>query len=295
MFKSILASIALSTALTSAAIAEPTIAPYDYEYLTVQAEERAKTSDNVATQRKIFKEGIFARNWDRMRELYADNYVQHSANMTDGKEGVIDLFKSLDYSTLVYERKMTIAEGPYIIGISKARLAPDASELIVVDINFIRDGKSREHWDILMPISGKPNPSGRTPFDSVYKDKIKVDPATIEANKKLVADFFNVIANQKRADLIRNYLGEPYYQHGSGPDGAEDVAKDVRTVFADAEIDTKRIISQNDLVVAHTRVSLAGKAFSRVDIFRARGGKLVEHWSAMQEVPKTMKHSNGMF
>lgn len=32
-----------------------------------------------------------------------------------------------------------------------------------------------------------------------------------------------------------------------------------------------------------------------VDLFRVRGGKTVEHWDVLQDVPATAANDNGMF
>ncbi len=268
-------------------------APYDYEYLMVNPDELVKTQANIETLDQIFQ-AIFAQDWDTMRGLYADNYVQHNPEMRDGKEGVIDLFKPLNYETLVYEKKMSIAEGPYITALSKLQYSPESPELVVVDINFIRDGQSREHWDIIQPTGGKPNAAGRTLFESAYTDTVEVSPQTLTQNKQLVADMFNVLFNEKKLTRVADFFGETYYQHADGDDGYQSVLDDFRK-FPDVQVDIKRIIGQNDLVLAHTKISTGGMDFSRADIYRVRDAKLVEHWAVMQPIPDHMEHRNGMF
>lgn len=269
------------------------IAPWDYEYLTVHEDELSQTETNRQTLEQIFK-NIFAQDWAMLGKLYADNYVQHNPDMRDGKEGVIELFKSLNYEKLVYQPTMSIAEGPYIVALSKLQFASDQPEMAVVDINFIREGKSREHWDIIMPTKGK-NAAGRTLFESAITDTVKVDRATVNANKQLVANVINEVFNRKQVDKIPHYFSDTYYQHGMGKDGYESVMQDVKERFTDAQVDIKRIVAENDLVLAHSRLTTQQKDFSRVDIWRVRDNKLVEHWAVMQPVPDKMQHRNGMF
>lgn len=270
------------------------VQPVDHEYLTVSAAELGETDKNVATLRSIFQ-AIFKRDWQTMRSLYDGQfYTQHNPDMKDKVDGVIELFQSLDYKTLVYEPVLQIAEGPYVAVFSKLQFAPDQPTMAVVDINFIRDGKSREHWDIIQPFTGA-NGSGRTPFDIVMKDTVKTDQATVDANKRLVAEMINEVFNRKQPGKVKQYIGEPYYQHGLGKDGYEDVVRDISERFPDVKVDIKRIIGQNDLVLAHARVFCMGKEFSRVDIWRVRDNKMVEHWGVMQPVPDKMQHRNGMF
>ncbi len=275
------ASLAMTTTLAHAA-------PYDYEYLTVAEAEKADTADNAATLGAIFQ-ALFAQDWDAIGELYADNYVQHNPDMNDGKEGVIELFSSLNYETLVYEPVLQIAEGPYVVAFSKLQFAPDQPMLGVVDINFIRDGKSREHWDIIQPVE-----DAEKAF-AVSAPMADVDSATQNANKERVAEFINVVFNQGEVDRVEDYIAEDYIQHGMGEDGIEAVKADAKERFAGAEVDIKRIISSGDLVLAHTRVTAGEKDFARVDIWRVNGEKLTEHWGVMQEVPEEFAHNNGMF
>ncbi len=292
-----ISAISLITSIASAQTPSPgkmVVQSVDHEYLTVSATELGETHKNVATLQSIFQ-AIFKQDWLAIRSLYDDQfYTQHNPDMKDKVEGVIELFQSLDYKSLVYEPVLQIAEGPYVAVLSKLQFAPNQPTMAVVDINFIRDGKSREHWDIIQPFKG-PNGSGRTPFDIVMKDAVKVDQQTVDANKRLVADMINEVFNRKQPEKVRQYIGEPYYQHGMGKDGYEDVVRDISERFPDVRVDIKRIIGQNDLVLAHARVFGLGKEFSRVDIWRVRDKKMVEHWGVMQPVPDKMQHRNGMF
>ncbi|MBK6648533.1 MAG: nuclear transport factor 2 family protein [Betaproteobacteria bacterium] len=270
-----ISAISLITSIASAQTPSPgkmVVQSVDHEYLTVSATELGETHKNVATLQSIFQ-AIFKQDWLAIRSLYDDQfYTQHNPDMKDKVEGVIELFQSLDYKSLVYEPVLQIAEGPYVAVLSKLQFAPNQPTMAVVDINFIRDGKSREHWDIIQPFKG-PNGSGRTPFDIVMKDAVKVDQQTVDANKRLVADMINEVFNRKQPEKVRQYIGEPYYQHGMGKDGYEDVVRDISERFPDVRVDIKRIIGQNDLVLAHARVFGLGKEFSRVDIWRVRDKK----------------------
>lgn len=280
------------TALPLIAAALPAMAqdaPYDRHFLTVSDAERAYTAENVETLGKIFDEAIMPRDWDRLRALYSDNYVQHNPDMPDGKEGVIALFDQIDYAQFLYERVMTIAEGPYVIAVSKLRFNAQAPLMFVVDINFITEGKSREHWDILMPVE-----DAEKAFAMVHPAREEPQEVT-EANKARVAEFMNVVFNKGQADRVPEYVAEDYVQHGVGKDGPAALMADVKTRFAGIEVDIKRIVAQNDLVLAHSRVFVAGQQIARTDIWRLRDGMLIEHWAAQQPVPAEMAHRNGMF
>ncbi len=282
MKKLLLTTSLLMTALSVNA------APYDYEYLTVAPEEKAQTGENAATLGRIF-EALFAQDWEAIDALYADNYVQHNPDMKDGKAGVIELFSNLNYETLVYEPVLQMAEGPYVIAMSKLQFAPDQPMLKVVDINFIRDGVSREHWDIIAPVADADQ-------EFAVSEAIKeVDANTQEANKARVAEFINVVFNQGEVARTAEFIAADYIQHGEGEDGVDAVIEDAKTRFAGAEVDIKRLVSTGDLVLVHSRVTAGGKDFARVDIWRVDGELLTEHWGVMQAVPDEMNHRNGIF
>ncbi|MFC3612829.1 nuclear transport factor 2 family protein [Lutimaribacter marinistellae] len=284
MRTTVLAALALSGLTATAA----TTAPADHEYLTVHPAELPRTDANIATLDRIF-EAIFARDWNAMRALYSDNYVQHSLYMEDGKEGVIDLFRGLDYNQMVYEPVLRIAEGPYVTMMSKLKFNAGAPMMVAIDLNFIRDGQSREHWDILMPVKDA---------EKAFGIALETQPEpqdVVDQNKLRVADFINTVFNASGADKVRDFVSGDYVQHGTGGDGPDALIEDVKTRFVGAEVDIKRIIGQNDLVLAHSRVFIGGKQFARADIWRLRDGMMVEHWAAMEPVPTEYRNPNSMF
>ena len=58
-----------------------------------------------------------------------------------------------------------------------------------------------------------------------------------------------------------------------------------------------RIIVDGDLGVVHHEIILkpGAPSIAAVDIFRVRGGKIVEHWDVIQEVPEKSANTNTMF
>ena len=285
--------VPLAIAICLAAGTARAAAPYDYEYHLVHPDELTDTQANLITLNLILA-ALGSEDWEAVDVLYADNYVQHNPIMRDRKEGLIELFASFDMTKLIYKQVMKMAEGPYVITKSLARISPEDPFVIIVDINFIRDGKSREHWDIIMPVKG-PNKSGRTLFDSAFDDLDNVSQKQVDANKQTVADFINVVLNGKNVDAIPIFIAENYVQNDvDGEDGREAVVAAVKSM-TDVEYDIKRIVGQNDKVLAHSRVYIDGQAFAHVDIWRLRDGVLVEHWGATQPVPAEARNRNGMF
>jgi predicted SnoaL-like aldol condensation-catalyzing enzyme len=125
--------------------------------------------------------------------------------------------------------------------------------------------------------------------------------ADLEANKKIVVDFYNLALNQKDFDAASKYLGPPYIQHNpTAPDGAEGLKRLVALLkekFPNSRNEINRVIAEGDIVVLHVHSvrepGQRGRAI--VDIFRVENGKVVEHWDVIQDVPEKPANDNTMF
>ena len=214
---------------------------------------------------------------------------------------MIELFSALDFEKAVYKPQMQVAEGPYVVLFGQFQFTSGAPEMAVVDINYVQDGKSREHWDMLeMSSFANKNASGHTHFDTKFTDKVKVDEKQLAKNKQIVVDFLNQFFNQKNFKIATTkYVDANYTEHdANGKDGSKNLLSVAQNgAFNDYEYNISKVIGENDLVVTHSRVHKGNKRFAVVDICRVRNNKIVEHWSVQQEIPEPPKfqHRNGMF
>jgi predicted SnoaL-like aldol condensation-catalyzing enzyme len=125
--------------------------------------------------------------------------------------------------------------------------------------------------------------------------------ADLEANKKVVIDFYEKGLNQKDFDAAAKYFGPHYIQHNpTAPDGIEGFKRLVTLLkekFPNSHNEIKRVIAEGDLVVLHVHSvrepGQRGRAI--VDIFRVENGKIVEHWDVLQDVPEKAANDNTMF
>jgi predicted SnoaL-like aldol condensation-catalyzing enzyme len=125
--------------------------------------------------------------------------------------------------------------------------------------------------------------------------------ADLEANKKVVVDFYEKALNQKDYDAAAKYFGPRYIQHNplvpNGPDGLKALVTLLKDKFPNAHSEIKRVIAEGDLVVLHVHAvrepGQRGRAI--VDIFRVENGKIVEHWDVIQDVPEKAANDNTMF
>ena len=125
--------------------------------------------------------------------------------------------------------------------------------------------------------------------------------ADIEANKKIVVDFYEKALNQKDFEAAAQHFGPRYIQHNpnvpNGPDGLKALVTLLKEKFPNSKNEIKRVIAEGDLVMLHVHaVREPGQRGSAiVDIFRVENGKIVEHWDVIQAVPEKAANENTMF
>ena len=103
---------------------------------------------NKALVLKAFNTLFNQRDYASAERLWSPNYIQHSAHIEPGREGLFNLIKSLP-ATLKYEAGVIVAEGNFVI--VHGRFSGDGRprNWIAADIVRIADGLLAEHWDVL--------------------------------------------------------------------------------------------------------------------------------------------------
>ena len=88
------------------------------------------------------------RDYEAAARLWSDTYLQHSAHIGPGRDGLFNLVRNLP-GTLRYEHGLIVAEGDYVI--VHGRFSGDGrpAAFIAADIVRIEDGRLAEHWDVL--------------------------------------------------------------------------------------------------------------------------------------------------
>jgi predicted SnoaL-like aldol condensation-catalyzing enzyme len=121
----------------------------------------------------------------------------------------------------------------------------------------------------------------------------------IDANKKMVADFYQELFGDKDVNSIDKYIGDIYIQHNPAvADGKEALKQAAAQWFKGApqeKIDIQHLSGEGDYVYIHTKSKRGTVTFSIIDIFRLENGKIVEHWDVGQEVPEKSSNPHPMF
>ncbi len=93
------------------------------------------------------------RDYPAAEKFWSPHYIQHSAHIAPGREGLFNLIKSLP-PTLKYEPGRVVAEGDFVI-VHGRYSGARPTNWIVADILRIKDGVFLEHWDVIQDEANK--------------------------------------------------------------------------------------------------------------------------------------------
>ena len=107
------------------------------------------------------------RDYPGAEKYWSHNYIQHSAHIEPGREGLFNLIKSLP-PTLKYEPGAIVAEGNFVI-VHGRFSGFQPVNWIAADILRIKDGVLVEHWDVIQDEATKAeSKSGLPTFGSDF-------------------------------------------------------------------------------------------------------------------------------
>jgi predicted SnoaL-like aldol condensation-catalyzing enzyme len=124
---------------------------------TIQEKNKALVVDAFDT---LFNK----RDYAAAEKYWSPNYIQHSAHIEPGRDGLFNLIRSTP-DTLRYEHQLIVAEGDYVIVHGRFSGNGRPSAWIAADIVRIENGRLAEHWDVLQDEATKAeSKSGRPMF-----------------------------------------------------------------------------------------------------------------------------------
>ena len=85
------------------------------------------------------------RDLEAAEHYWSPDYVQHSAGIGPGRDGLLALVRSVNRH---YESGLAVAEGDYVM-VHGCFSGGGRPTRIVVDILRIEDGRLAEHWDVM--------------------------------------------------------------------------------------------------------------------------------------------------
>jgi predicted SnoaL-like aldol condensation-catalyzing enzyme len=97
---------------------------------------------------KAFDTLFNKRDYAVAERYWSPHYIQHSAHIEPGREGLFSLIKGAP-PTLKYEPGMIVAEKDFVIVHGRFSGNGRPANWIAADIVRIKDGILVEHWDVL--------------------------------------------------------------------------------------------------------------------------------------------------
>ena len=111
--------------------------------MTTAAEDR-----NRAFVLEAFDTLFNRRDYAAAQRFWSPNYIQHSAHIAPGREGLFELVKASP-PNMRYESGLAIANGDYVMLHGRFSNIGQPADWIVADVVRIEDGRLAEHWDVI--------------------------------------------------------------------------------------------------------------------------------------------------
>ena len=109
---------------------------------------KTTTEQNKRLVLEAFDTLFNKRDYAAAEKFWSPNYIQHSAHIPPGREGLFNLVKASPAS-LRYEHGFIVAEGDFIIVHGRYSNTGLPANWVVADIVRIENGVLAEHWDVI--------------------------------------------------------------------------------------------------------------------------------------------------
>jgi predicted SnoaL-like aldol condensation-catalyzing enzyme/predicted ester cyclase len=271
-------------------------------------------SENKALVLKAFDTLFNRRDYDAAARFWSSDYIQHSAHIAPGRDGLFNLVKAAP-AELRYENAVTVADGEYVLLHGRFTGNGRPRAWIAADIVRVANGVLAEHWDVLQDEATREESKSGLPM---FGDRFPAASAagalsqlTVEAAKRIVGPLYDALNQPQKKDiaaLLAQACHTDYKSYSTNEewltrDQLADVFKQLGASVADFRWSIKDIRTSGDRVVVRGEATgtpvgelfgarPTGRSFKTMalDVFTVRGDKLVsayhvENWvGALQQV-----------
>lgn len=269
---------------------------------------------------KAFDTLFNKRDYTKAAEFWSETYIQHSAHIEPGRDGLFNLVRSLP-SALRYENALIVAEGDYVIAHGRFSGHGRPRSWIAADILRIQDGRLAEHWDVLQDEATREESKSGLPMfgasfatpDHQSVSSAPASPFTVDEARRIVAPLYDALNEPRKKDvaaLLAKATHPDYRSYSTNKewltrDQLAEVFKMIGAAIPDLRWTVEDIQAHGDQIVVRGRATgtptgelfgakPSGKSFDTmaIDIFTVKCGKLasayhVENWlGALQQIGK---------
>ena len=125
--------------------------------------EKTVQQKNKALVIEAFDTLFNKRDYVAAERFWSPNYIQHSAHIAPGREGLFNLIKSIP-PTLKYESGTIVAEGDFVIVHGRFSGFGAPVNWIAADIVRIQNGILVEHWDVIQDEATEEQAKSKAPM-----------------------------------------------------------------------------------------------------------------------------------
>ncbi len=271
-----------------------------------QSKSESNQSKTITMSNKeivgTFLGAVMKNDPETMRQYANSDYIQHNPFIPTGLEPFIQMLPILQEHGTYAENIRMFQDGDYVLmhNIWKNAKPFGADEMVAFDIIRVdENGKVAEHWDA-MTVLEKETASGRTQTDgpTTVEDLDKT-----ETNKVLAVSLVEDVLMGKNPNNITQYISaEEYHQHNPQiKDGLTGIVEAVEYLTSQNNMfkytKIHKVLGEGNFVLTVSEGEWnGGKRHAFYDLFRMRGGKIVEHWDVIQPIPtEGLANDNGMF
>jgi predicted SnoaL-like aldol condensation-catalyzing enzyme len=129
-----------------------------------------KQETNKALVLEAFNTLFNKRDYAAAERYWSPNYIQHSAHIEPGREGLFNLIKTMP-PKFKYESGAIVAEGDFVIVHGRFSDFGEPVNWISADIVRIKDGVLVEHWDVIQDeVTREESKSGEPMFGDKFRE-----------------------------------------------------------------------------------------------------------------------------
>ena len=132
--------------------------------------DNPKAENNKAIVLEAFDTLFNKRDYTAAERFWSPNYIQHSAHIEPGRDGLFNLIKNLP-PTLRYEPGVIVAEEDYVIVHGRFSSFGLPVNWVAADIVRVEAGVLVEHWDVIQDeATQQQSKSGNPMFGDTFPD-----------------------------------------------------------------------------------------------------------------------------
>ena len=136
---------------------------------------QTKQERNKALVLEAFDTLFNKRDYAAAERFWSPKYIQHSAHIEPGREGLFNLIRSLP-ATLKYESGLIVADGDYVMLHGRFSGFGLPVNWIAADILRIENDILMEHWDVIQDEVTEEQSKSKAPmFGSCFPDDSQQD------------------------------------------------------------------------------------------------------------------------